>query len=706
MDASNRSYRWFLEFQTHQSVLTTEIEGIEDDGDRAIYATVILARLILIGFLQGQGWLDGGDRWYLQNKLGQSQQRGPNRFYGEFLQCLGLQGFALPVEERTASTQTLIGQIPYLSSSLFQPHRLERRYSAIAIADSCFETILDWFGDYRWQWHGVTNDQDLNGIQQGQNQDAPELTPVLTLSLLQQSFQYAMTDASGRAYALSLEVIQSLCDRVVEQQILDRITTASGQSFKTLDALFKDLNHQLASRLKHDILPRFRILDPACGSGALLIGAMQTLVPIYEAISPHLPISSPPSPPQNQRLAIKRCILTDNLYGVDISESAIELTRLQLFLHLLSDVKQETELGPLPLIEFNLLPGNALIGLIQVDAEGFDQVTLKGSDRVGTDSRVLQGNLLQPLMAEDYRTIVIEKQISLEDYQAQTRLMAEVTTLPKYVQSEFLRDHIQALNQKAQQKLDQLLLNEFSQKLGIRYRQTQPANGRTHKRILNLDDIRQLQPFHWGYQFHTILANEGGFDVILADLPWGALRATSQQFLSRFRHLAQRKQLDSRAFRRSRNQLLQKDAELAKHWLLYHSQFAYVREYFRRAEQYEHQQTSAAHPFQSATFHIERLFIERCFQLLNSGGTAALFLPGNNAQGLRSGNLKNLLLQHTQLAPTLICANHHQIAPGFSKQQQLGLVRFKKGNRSSQVNIRSYTTAQDSPSPAEWGGLL
>lgn len=746
MDSADRSYQWFLKFQAHHRALAADIKGIADEGDRACYATVILARLILICFLQTQGWLDQGDRWYLQNKLGQSQQRGSDQFYSEFLQCLFLQGFALPAAERTASTQVLIGHIPYLSGSLFQPHRLEQLHNAIAIADHSFESILDWLGDYNWQWHAV-NDADnpgedddgantgevrkavVQGIALNDDFDSTsfESLPILTLDLLQQSFQYAVTAASGQPYALSPGVIQATCDRVIGQQILDRVATVSDRTFKSLDILLSQLDNELATRLKQDILPRFRVLDPACGSGAFLMGAMQTLMPLYQAISTIAPASpsrypaavQATSPPQNPCLTLKRCILTDNLYGVDQAESAVELARLQLFLQVLSEVKQDSDLRPLPLIEFNLLPGNALIGLVQVDTEGFDQVgtkgnRAKGNGHVSANDQVLQGNLLQPLMAENYRTIVVEKQVSLEDYQTQTRLMAEVATIPTYAQSEFLRDHIQTLNQKAQNKLDRLLLNEFSQKLGIRYRQNQPETG-TRKRVLTLADIQQLKPFHWGYHFHKIIANQGGFDVLLSDLPWGALRPTSQQFLSRYRHLAQRKQLDLKTFRRSRSQLLQQDAELSRYWSAYRSQLTYVRDYFRQATHYTHQHLSVADSSQSAPFYVERLFIERCFQLLQPSGTAAIFLPGNSAQGLRSGNLKDLLLQSTQLAPILICTNYHQLAQGLGNRHQLGLVQFKKtvelgqqafDARSTRLNMHIYETVEEAPTPTVWGELL
>ncbi|MEM8545000.1 MAG: hypothetical protein AAGF66_13545, partial [Cyanobacteria bacterium P01_H01_bin.119] len=242
MALPDRSYQWFSEFQTHHRTLAADIEGMDScdspgklasashfsktapDADRDSYAAVVLARLILLAFLQGQGWLDRGDPWYLQNKLGQSQQRGPDRFYREFFQSLCLQGIALPTEERTAAIAVMIGDVPYLGGCLFQPHPLEQRYPQISIGDRSFEAILTWFSDYRWQWHEPA---DLN--QPDPTGELAQHPPTITLALLRQSFQYfANSLTSGRPYALAPETVQATCDRVILGQLVSQL--ADGQN--------------------------------------------------------------------------------------------------------------------------------------------------------------------------------------------------------------------------------------------------------------------------------------------------------------------------------------------------------------------------------------------------------------------------------------------------------------------------------------------
>ena len=73
---------------------------------------------------------------------------------------------------------------------------------------------------------------------------------------------------------------------------------------------------------------------------------------------------------------IKKRIISDNLFGVDIMEEAVEIARLRLFLALAASANTVEELEPLPNIDFNVLRGNSLIGLMHVDAKGFSQKNL------------------------------------------------------------------------------------------------------------------------------------------------------------------------------------------------------------------------------------------------------------------------------------------------------------------------------------------
>ncbi len=103
-------------------------------------------------------------------------------------------------------------------------------------------------------------------------------------------------------------------------------------------------------RLNIDQTRKLRILDPACGSGAFLIEAFDVLDKHYEALHAHLSENEK----INKRREWRGWILKENLYGVDLDDQAVEVTRLNLMLR----GAQTRE--KLPLLT-NIVHGNSLI---------------------------------------------------------------------------------------------------------------------------------------------------------------------------------------------------------------------------------------------------------------------------------------------------------------------------------------------------------
>ncbi len=168
---------------------------------------------------------------------------------------------------------------------------------------------------------------------------------------------------------------------------------------------------------------------------------------------------------------IKKRIVTDNLYGVDIMEEATEIAKLRLFLALVSSAHDVNELEPLPNIDFNIMAGNSLIGLTRVDETAFDAV-----------GNSLQGNLLQSLAAANYKAILAEKNKSIELYKKHAFIPGEekLSGGQQGTSQDYrllsLRQHIDKLNRESQEKLNLLLLDEFSQRLGIKYQGKRISN--------------------------------------------------------------------------------------------------------------------------------------------------------------------------------------------------------------------------------------
>jgi predicted type IV restriction endonuclease len=127
-------------------------------------------------------------------------------------------------------------------------------------------------------------------------------------------------------------------------------------------------------------IAKFKILDPACGSGSFLLGAYQLLMDYHlefytkeKNINKALKENKIYQLKENEyRLTIeeKHNILLINIFGVDIDTQAVEVTRLSLLLKLLEGESMEstgllfkyTEIKLLPDLSDNIKCGNSLIG--------------------------------------------------------------------------------------------------------------------------------------------------------------------------------------------------------------------------------------------------------------------------------------------------------------------------------------------------------
>jgi hypothetical protein len=376
LDIQPVTKKFYLAFDAQRLEFTELIQGIDDDHDRRWYASVLLNRLMFIYFLQRKGFVNNRDLEYLGTKLEESKKRGRDQYYSEFLSALFFEGFAKPEEKRSAAASKMLGKIRYLNGGLFLPHTIElnKKYK-IAIPDKAFENILKLFASYSWNLDDTPGGAD--------NEINPDVLGYI--------FEKYINQKAFGAYYTRTEITEHLCERTIYRVILQKVNTPglagvlAERKFENIADLLTNLDASLCKQLLFDVLPKLSLLDPACGSGAFLVAAMRTLINVYSAIIGRIEFLNDKAlndwlkktQAEHPSIAyfIKRSIITDNLFGVDIMEEAAEIARLRLFLALVASVRTVDELEPLPNIDFNILPGNSLIGMLRVDEDAFNKKT-------------------------------------------------------------------------------------------------------------------------------------------------------------------------------------------------------------------------------------------------------------------------------------------------------------------------------------------
>jgi len=260
-------------------------------------------------------------------------------------------------------------------------------------------------------------------------------------------------------------------------------------------------------KIFYEQLEKITVLDPTCGSGAFLFAALNILEPLYYSCISRMAdykshdykgslerdikkyfdekIKSVKSHP-NDAYFIYKSIILNNLYGVDIMKEAVETAKLRLFLKLVSAASpdfNDDNLGiePLPDIDFNIKSGNTLIGYAN-ETEVDDACDLK---LLGTDRKDETKNAMRQLAEATSHY----KQLQLGDDCHTESVVAA-------------KSDISARQSDLRDKLDKLI------------RENDYGN------ISDDDWINKYRPFHWISEFYSIIAENGGFDVIIGNPPY------------------------------------------------------------------------------------------------------------------------------------------------------------------------------------------
>ncbi len=660
LDVERVTKKFYTEFAEQRLEFIEFIQGIPDEHDRRRYASVLLNRLMFIYFLQRKGFIDNGSLDYLQKHLAASQERGADCYYSEFLRLLFFEGFAKPEEKRSAQAKALLGKIRYLNGGLFLPHRVEldRRY-AIAIPDQAFENLFRLFTSYSWNLDDTPSGQD--------NEINPDVLGYI--------FEKYINQKAFGAYYTRPEITEYLCEQTIYRLVLQQINTpgipglVAARQFESVSELLLNLDANLCRQLLLT-LGKLSLLDPACGSGAFLVAAMKTMINLYSAVIGRIEFLGDQAlndwlhktRTEHPSLAyfIKRRIITDNLYGVDIMEEAAEIARLRLFLALVASAQTVEQLEPLPNIDFNILPGNSLIGLLRVDEAAFD--------RQGKTT-MQQGSFFQ----KSYRQLVDEKRRQLETYRHTTQFTEDL---------QFLRDEIEQGRRQAYTSLNDLLLNEFS-RLGIKYEQAtwdekKQAEGKPKKRAVQLPDVEALQPFHWGYEFDEVMNTHGGFDAIITNPPWEIFKPNAKEFFAEYSDLVTKKKMTIKDFEKEQAKLLTQP-EIRNAWLQYYSRYAHVNDYFRLASQYSNQTGMVSGKRTSIDLNLYKLFLEQSFNLLRSGGFCGIVLPSGIYTDLGTKQLRELLFGQSQITGLFCFENRKEIFDGVHRSFKFVVLTYQKG---------------------------
>lgn len=314
--------RFFQAFRTTLERMAAGLPGPLRGEDRRSLALLQLTRVLFLYFVQAKGWLAGRDR-FLADEVDRCLTR-KRSIHRDLLQPLFFGTLNRPAPER-GSRAARFGPIPFLNGGLFEPHPLERS------ARATIPTPLwrDAFDQLFERFHFTVSEIPGEGI-------APDM--------LGRVFEGVMAPdlrrASGTFYTPAA-LVRGMLDAALPAALAGRLNCGESEAGRRL------ADGEPAALAA---LGSLTVLDPAVGSGAFLLGALERLSELG---------AGKPEPLARR----KRRILERNLFGVDLSAAAVRLTELRLWLAVIAgEHSGRPELvRPLPNLDCLIRQGDSLL---------------------------------------------------------------------------------------------------------------------------------------------------------------------------------------------------------------------------------------------------------------------------------------------------------------------------------------------------------
>ena len=441
------------------------VDKIRDREEKPIrdYVKKLLGRIVFLHFLQKKGWLGvpagkewgEGDRDFMLKLFKNATEGQKENFLDDIMEDLFSEGLDHNRSDRGDLYDTKVEgfrncRIPYLNGGLFERDNRDKKPNHFPA--SYFDGLLTMLSQYNF----TIDENDPNDAEVGVD---PEM--------LGRIFENLLEDNKDKgAFYTPKEIVQYMC----RESLIAYLQTDQREEDKECICQFVTTHDaELLGDLKEAIdqkLIDVKICDPAIGSGAFPMGLLRELFFCRSAIEPNI---------VENAANIKRHIIQNNIYGVDIERGAVDIARLRFWLALIVDEKSPEAL---PNLDFKIMQGNSLLEQYR----GADLSTMT-EKKVGAG----QGITIFDNMLDVYRKNLRDK-------------LAEYYSCPEHTKKVQLRKDIA-----------DIVKQELTEQ-GI------------HIDFEDMDLSANCQFFLWHTWFHDVFSrpSKEGFDIVIGNPPYGA----------------------------------------------------------------------------------------------------------------------------------------------------------------------------------------
>ncbi len=346
---------FFKEYQIVFELVEAKATAVPK-GERRLYTQRLFNRLLFLYFIQKKGWLEfGGSKNYLRAMLTETIAKKED-FLNERLYWAFFYGLNTAQEDHAVHSATELterrGTVPFLNGGLFD---LEDKYDAmdaVKIPNASFDSILKLFERYNFT---IAESTPL------------DVEVAVDPEMLGKVFEELVTGRSESGSFYTPRAVVSFMCREALKHYLTKVEPNAAAVAAFVDR--GDPSELTNAEAVLDALRTVTVCDPACGSGAYLLGMMQELLRLRDIL---FAVHAKDHDSIYER---KLEIITKNLHGVDLAPFAVNIAKLRLWLSLSVDY-MGTKPKPLPNLDYKIECGDSLQSPDPTNTHGLEEQLL------------------------------------------------------------------------------------------------------------------------------------------------------------------------------------------------------------------------------------------------------------------------------------------------------------------------------------------
>ena len=466
--------------------------GVKDVN---LFSVVFMNRIMFIKFLEEKGIVPKN---LLKELLESYKSSGaPGTFYETYLKPLFYEVFNKSKDSRIpiVKTNPLYNQIPYLNGGLFRE-------------------VINSEKNYNLENEGV--ELVIENLLEGYNFGLDSgINPDILGYIFEKTINFISGTGTNQqkmqgAYYTPDDVVEFIIEEtlipIIFRKMIEGLKNAGWSNtdlrgYDSIEDILKPENlpkNPMHLRKMIEAIETIRILDPACGSGHFLTAMLSQILRVKESLLRTISEDI-------ERYKLKREIISQNLFGVDIDEIAVEIARLRLWLSIIEEVEAPEHVETLPNIDFNIIAGNSLVGWLDENLLTHPLISLLEDSYV---RRTLDSlSLSYGNKVDEVRKFL--GKMKLEDTVRAYEKLVEIYSLEFGERAVKIRDMLE----KIRKKLYQIIGNSYLDFLH--------ENGNLDKNEFDAisKNLPSRKPFHWKIDFQNVFV-EGGFDVVVGNPPY------------------------------------------------------------------------------------------------------------------------------------------------------------------------------------------